>query len=63
MTAIVQNSDNLLRKMKTDCVYTFYDLRNICDYSETELCFAILYMIKNGKIRQYRNDDVVYELI
>lgn len=63
MTAIIQNSSNLLLKMKSDCAYTFRELKSMCGYSETELCFAILYMIQKGKMRQYRNDDVFYELV
>lgn len=59
---MIENSKILLAKMCLGCKYTYRELQKICDFTETQLCFAILYLLKGGKINQYRETDVVYEL-
>lgn len=63
MDAIINNSRILLEKMCLGCKYTYHELLKICDFTESQLCFAILFLIRNGKISQFREDDVVYQLI
>lgn len=63
MDAIINNSRILLEKMCLGCKYTYPELLKICDFTESQLCFAILFLIRNGKISQFREDDVVYQLI
>ncbi len=63
MTSIIENSKVLLSKMSLGYKYTYRELQKICDFTESQLCFAILYLLREGKISQYRESDVVYELI
>lgn len=49
--------------MRLGCKYTYRELQKICDFTETQLCFAILCLLRDGHICQYRETDVVYELI
>ncbi len=63
MDSIVKNSNILLNKMYLGCKYTYHELQRICNLSETQLCFAIMNLLRDGKICQYRDSDVVYELI
>lgn len=49
--------------MRLGCKYTYRELQKICDFTETQLCFAILCLLRDGHISQYRETDVVYELI
>lgn len=63
MDSMTENSRILLEKMRLGCKYTYNELMKICDFTETQLCFAILYLLRAGKINQYRDTRVVYELI
>lgn len=63
MDTIIKNSRILLGKMSYGCKYTYHELLRICDFTETQLCFAILCLLKDGRLSQYRENDVVYELI
>ncbi len=63
MDSIIRNSRILLEKMCHGYKYTYKELQKICDFTETQLCFAILYLLKDGKIQQYRDNDVIYELV
>ncbi len=49
--------------MRVGCKYTYRELLTICGFTETQLCFAILHLLKDGRISQYREADVVYELL
>lgn len=62
MSVIIRNGKNLLQKMVAGCEYTFKELKRLCDITESELCMAVLYLIKEGKVRQYRTDSVYYQL-
>lgn len=63
MDSIITNSKTLLDKMCYGCKYTYKELLKICNFTESQLCFAILYLLKNGIISQYRETNVVYELV
>lgn len=63
MESMIKNSSILLKKMRLGCKYTFRELLRICDFSETQLCFAILCLLREGRISQYRESDVIYELL
>ena len=63
MDSIILNSKLLLEKMCIGCKYTYRELLRICGLTETQLCFAILRLLKDGKINQYRDTDVMYELL
>lgn len=63
MDSMIQNSSILLDKMCLGCKYTYNELLKICEFTETQLCFAILYLLKDGKISQYRDNGVIYELV
>lgn len=63
MESMIKNSSILLEKMRLGCKYTFRELLRICDFSETQLCFAILCLLREGRISQYRESDVIYELL
>lgn len=63
MDSIINNSKTLLNKMCYGCKYTYKELLKICNFTESQLCFAILCLLRDGKISQYREKEVVYELI
>lgn len=63
MDSIINNSKILLNKMCYGCKYTYKELLRICNFTESQLCFAILCLLRDGKISQYREKEVVYELI
>ncbi len=63
MDLIKKNSNTLLSRMCAGCKYTYNELLRICGLTETQLCFAIMSLLKEGKICQYRESRVVYELI
>ncbi len=58
---IIANSKSLLKKMNSGCRYTYYELLDICGLTETDLCYAILYLLRDGKMVQYRMQEVYYE--
>lgn len=62
MDSIITNSNTLSSRMRSGCRYTFNELLKICGFTDTQLCFAILRLLKDGKIDQYRDGRVVYEL-
>ena len=49
--------------MVTGYEYTFNELMKLCGYSDTELCLAVLYLIKEGKVKQYRTHDIYYQVV
>jgi len=63
MDLIKKNSNALLTIMREGCKYTYSELLRICGFTETQLCYAIMSLLKEGKICQYRESRVVYELI
>lgn len=63
MDSIIKNSKTLLSRMTLGCKYTYNELLKICEFTDTQLCFAIMRLLKDGKISQYRDKKVVYELI
>lgn len=62
MDSIITNSRLLLEKMCIGCRYTYRELLRLCDFTELQLCYAILYLLKDGRISQYREAEVIYEL-
>ncbi len=60
---MIKNSKILLDRMCYGCKYTYEELLKICNFTETQLCFAILCLLKEGRISQYRDRSVIYELI
>lgn len=62
MSAIIKNGKSLFRKMKGGCEYTFNELKKLCGYEDTDLCFAVMYLIKEGQVVQYRTNDVYYQV-
>ncbi|MDE5920356.1 MAG: hypothetical protein K2G82_01915 [Paramuribaculum sp.] len=62
MESIITNSRLLLEKMCIGGRYTYPELRRLCNFTEMQLCYAILYLLKDGRINQYRDTEVVYEL-
>ena len=63
MSVITSNGRNLLHMMVTGYEYTFNELMKLCCYSDTELCLAVLYLIKEGKVKQYRTHDIYYQVV
>ena len=63
MESMIANSRILLEKMGYGCKYTYRELLKLCELTETQLCFAIMFLLREGRISQYREADVVYELI
>ncbi len=60
---VMINAMNLFEKLIAGYRYTFNELLSICNYTSTELCMALLYLIREGKVMQYRQHQVVYQMI
>lgn len=63
ITTVMLNARDLLKKLVAGTQYTFTELLSICNYTPTDLCLALLYLIREGKMRQYRLQGVVYQPI
>lgn len=63
MDTITINSKYLLEKMRLGCKYTYRELLKLCDFTETQLCYAILTLVRDGKMNRYREHEVMYELV
>lgn len=63
MSTVMVNALNLFEKLIAGYRYTFNELLAICDYTTTELCMALLYLIREGKMTQYRRQQVVYQTV
>lgn len=59
----IQNSMRLLDTMSIGYKYTYRELQEKCGFTETQLCLALLCLLRDGIISQYRDADVVYELL
>ena len=63
MSAVTDNAKNLFQKLVAGYQYTFKELSALCDYTHTELCLALLYLIKEGKMKQYRLQEVYSQAV
>lgn len=59
----INDGKSLLAMMKEGYQYTFNELTELCGLKSTELCCAILCLIRDGKINQERMTDVVYQVV
>lgn len=58
------NADKIIRLMKVGYEYTLTKLEEITTFGITELCMAILVLIRDNKVRQFQsNEGVRYILI
>lgn len=56
---IKKNADRLIVSMKKGYQYTLTRLQVITSFSATELCLALLVLIQENKVEQYKCDDGV----
>ena len=54
-----KNAEKLLRVMKVGYRYTLLKLEEITHFGPTELCLALLLLIRNEQIRQFQCEDGV----
>lgn len=58
------NADKIIRLMKVGYEYTLTKLEEITTFGITELCMALLVLIRDNKVRQFQsNEGVRYILI
>lgn len=62
LNVTIENSKWLFNKMGLR-PHTYQELLEESDYTELELCYAILYLLKTGKIRQYKaTKSIIYRV-
>ena len=58
------NADKIIHLMKVGYAYTLTKLEEITAFGITELCMALLVLIRDNKVRQFQsNEGVRYILI
>ena len=58
------NADKIIRLMKVGYEYTLTKLEEITTFGITELCMALLVLIRDNKVKQFQsNEGVRYILI
>lgn len=53
------NADKIIRLMKVGYEYTLTKLEEITTFGITELCMALLVLIRDNKVRQFQNNEGV----
>ena len=61
---MTMNAEKVFRAMKKGYQYTLAKLQEITTIGATELCMALLVLIKDKKIKQFKSSDgVQYTLV
>ena len=53
------NADKIIRLMKVGYAYTLTKLEEITTFSITELCMALLVLIRDNKVKQFQSNEGV----
>ena len=56
---IKKNAEKIIQVMKAGYQYTLNKLQEITTFGSTELCLALLVLIRENKVQQFLSDDGV----
>ena len=61
---MTKNAEKIMKVMKSGYRYTLYRLQEITAFGTTELCMAILLLIRDKRIKQFQCEEgVCYVLV
>ena len=61
---MMKNAEKIMKVMKTGYRYTLAKLQEITAFGSTELCMAILLLIRDDRVKQFQCEDgVCYTLV
>ena len=56
---MMKNAEKIMKVMKTGYRYTLAKLQEITAFGSTELCMAILLLIRDGRVKQFQCEEGV----
>ena len=56
---MMKNAEKIMKVMKTGYRYTLAKLQEITAFGSTELCMAILLLIRDERVKQFQCEDGV----
>ena len=56
---MMKNAEKIMKVMKTGYRYTLAKLQEITAFGSTELCMAILFLIRDERVKQFQCEDGV----
>ena len=56
---MMQNAEKIMKVMKTGYRYTLAKLQEITAFGSTELCMAILLLIRDERVKQFQCEEGV----
>ena len=56
---MAKNAESIMEVMKSGYRYTLHKLQEITEFGTTELCMAILVLIRDKRIRQFQCEEGV----
>lgn len=59
---IVEDSNHIYEQLSQGIKYLFYELQELTRMSDTQLCLAICQLLRDGRISQYQEENLVYYL-
>lgn len=54
---MMRNAEKIMKVMKTGYRYTLAKLQDITSFGTTDLCMAILVLIRENKVKQFQCED------
>lgn len=60
MELIKKNGSRIIGMMRQMCRYSFEELQHFTRLGTTELCLALVLLVREGKIEQNRDESGVY---
>ena len=56
---MMKNAEKIMKVMKTGYRYTLAKLQEITAFGSTELCMAILLLIRDERVKQFQSEEGV----
>lgn len=57
---MMKNAEKIMGVMKAGYRYSLAKLQEITSFGTTELCMAVLVLIRDNRVKQYQSEDGVY---
>lgn len=59
---IVEDSNHIYKQLSQGIKYLYHELQELTHMDDTQLCLAICQLIRDGRISQRQEDNLVYYL-
>lgn len=59
---IVEDSNHIYEQLSQEIKYLYHELQELTRMDDTQLCLAICQLIRDGRISQRQEDNLVYYL-